>query len=294
MQQYLDPAVLASVSSIELIARTVVDGFVAGLHRSPEFGFSQEFAEYRAYTPGDDLRHIDWNVFARSERMYLKRFHGETNSQLLVLLDVSASMSFASKSVSKLAYARFLAASLAYMGSSQRDATGVIIFDDDVRNYVPPSARQGQLMRVLHAIESAQPGTRTDFAKPFLHFQQYLHRRGIVAVISDFYDDPERVIANIEPLRFHGNDVALFHIVDPAELQPHFTDPVLLEDLETKATLEVSPEFANNEYRTRFSKHVDALRTNAHAAGLEYTLMNTSRPLDRGLREYLVLRQGKM
>src|SRR5579885_3035256 len=147
MQQYLDPGVLASISNIELVARTVVDGFIAGLHRSPEFGFSQEFAEYRAYTPGDDLRHIDWNVFARTERMYLKRFHGETNSQLLILLDVSGSMSFSSAGVSKLQYAKFLAASLAYMGSSQRDATGVIVFDDDVRNYVPPSARQGQLMR---------------------------------------------------------------------------------------------------------------------------------------------------
>lgn len=294
MQQYLDPGVLASISNIELVARTVVDGFIAGLHRSPEFGFSQEFAEYRAYTPGDDLRHIDWNVFARTERMYLKRFHGETNSQLLILLDVSGSMSFSSGGVSKLQYAKFLAASLAYMGSSQRDATGVIVFDDDVRNYVPPSARQGQLMRVLHAIEGAQPGIRTDFAKPFLHFQQYLHRRGIVAVISDFYDDPEQVIGNIEPLRYHGNDVALFHIVDPAELNPRFREPVLLEDLETKSTLEVSPEYADHEYRERFERHIATLRQTAQAAGLDYTVMDSSRPLDQGLREYLLLRQGKM
>jgi uncharacterized protein (DUF58 family) len=294
MQQYLDPAVLATISSIELVARTVVDGFVAGLHRSPDFGFSQEFAEYRAYTPGDDLRHIDWNVFARTERMYLKRYRGETNSQLLLLLDVSGSMSYGANPISKLEYARFLAASLAYMGHSQRDATGVIVFDDDVRNYVAPSARQGQLLRVLHAIESAKAGVNTDFAKPFLHFQQYLHRRGIVAVISDFYDDPELVVRHIEPLRFHGNDVALFHIVDPTELEPHFRDPVLLEDLESKATLEVSPEYANNEYRERFRKHIAALREAAQRAGLDYTVMNTSRPLDEGLREYLTLRQGRM
>jgi len=294
MQQYLDPVVLASISSIDLVARTVVDGFMAGLHRSPQFGFSQEFAEYRAYTPGDDLRHIDWNVFARTERMFLKRFHGDTNSQLLILLDASGSMSFGSGRVSKLDYARFLAASLSYMGSTQRDATGVIVFDDQVRNYIPPSSRQGQLVRVLHAIEAAQPGTTTDFAKPFLHFQQFLHRRGIVAVISDFYDDPDTVIGKIEPLRYHGNDVVLFHVVDPVELEPKFTDPVVLEDMETKSTLEVSPEYANNEYRARFQAHVDALRTAAQRSGLDYTMMDTSRPLDQGLREYLTRRQGKM
>ncbi len=294
MQRYLDPAVLSTISSIELVARTVVDGFVAGLHRSPDFGFSQEFAEYRAYTPGDDLRHIDWNVFARTERMFLKRYRGETNSQLLLLLDVSGSMSFGAARLSKLEYARFLAASLAYMGSIQRDATGVIVFDDDVKNYVQPSARQGQLMRVLHAIESAVPGTNTDFAKPFLHFQQYLHRRGIVAVISDFYDDPEIVIRHIEPLRYHGNDVALFHIVDPHELEPDFRDPVLLQDLETQTTLEVSPEYAGKEYRERFQQHLQSLKTAAQRAGLDYQLMNTSRPLDDGLREYLTLRQRRL
>ncbi len=294
MQRYLDPAVLSTIASIELVARTVVDGFVAGLHRSPQFGFSQEFAEYRAYTPGDDLRHIDWNVFARSERMYLKRFLGETNSQLLLLLDNSASMSFGSGPLTKLEYARFLAASLAYLGSTQRDATGVIVFDDEVRNYVQPSARQGQLMRVLHAIEAAEPGTNTNFAKPFLHFQQYLHRRGIVAVISDFYDDPQTIMRHIEPLRFHGNDVVLFHIVDVRELEPAFREPVILRDMETSGTLEVSPEYANNEYRARFRDHIEALRSTAQGAGLDFQVMNTSQPLDDGLREYLTLRQRRL
>ena len=294
MQRYLDPVTLASISTLDLVARTVVDGFIAGLHRSPEFGFSQEFAEYRAYTPGDDLRHIDWNVFARTEKMFLKRFRGETNSQLLILLDVSASMAFGSGKISKLEYARFLAASLAYMGSVQRDATGVIVFDDEVRNYVPPSARQGQLMRALHAIGESQAGRNTDFAKPFLHFQQYLRRRGIVAVISDFYDDPGRVVKNIEPLRFHGNDVVLFHIVDPSELNPDFRDPVLLEDVETKRAIEVSPEYARSEYRERFQNHLTELRDTAQRAGLDHMVMNTALPLDAGLREYLTVRKGRM
>src|SRR5499427_9013465 len=165
LQRFLDPQTLASIDGLDLIAKTVVDGFVAGLHRSPNFGFSQEFAEYRAYTPGDDLRYVDWNVFARTERCYLKRYRGETNSQLLILLDTSASMGYASHKVSKLDYARFVCASLCYLANAQRDAAGLIIFDEDVQNYVVPSTRQGQLFRLLHAIEACQVGTHTDFAK---------------------------------------------------------------------------------------------------------------------------------
>ncbi len=149
LQRLLDPNVLAGISGLDLVAKTVVDGFIAGLHRSPDFGFSQEFAEYRAYSPGDDLRHVDWNVYARTERMFLKRYRGETNSQLTILLDASRSMKFASHNVEKLDYAKFLAASLAYMANSQRDAAGLIVFDDEVRNYVRASTRQGQLARLL-------------------------------------------------------------------------------------------------------------------------------------------------
>ncbi len=183
LQRFLDPGVLASISSLDLLARTVVDGFVAGLHRSPDFGFSQEFAEYRAYTPGDDLRHVDWNLFARTERCYLKRYRGDTNSQLTILLDASNSMDYASSPArpSKMDYARFAAASLFYLAiHNQRDAAGLIVFDDEVRNYIRPSTRQGQLHRLLAGLEQAEPHARTDFTKPLLHFQNLLHRRGIV------------------------------------------------------------------------------------------------------------------
>src|ERR1700682_3317578 len=232
VQRFLDPAVLASISSLDLVAKTVVDGFVAGLHCSPDFGFSQEFAEYRAYAPGDDLRHVDWNVFARSERMYLKRYRGETNSQLLILLDTSASMGYGSHKVNKLDFARYMAACLCYMASQQRDAAGLIIFDEDVKNYVAPSTRQGQLFRLLHAIEKAEVGTHTDFVKPFVHFQNFLHRRGLVVVMSDFYADPEVIVKTVEPLRYKGNEVILFHLLDPQEIKPRFREPVLLYDLE--------------------------------------------------------------
>ncbi len=294
LQQFLDPAVLASISSLDLIAKTVVDGFVAGLHRSPKFGFSQEFAEYQQYAQGDDLRHIDWNVFARSERLYLKRFKGETNMQLLILLDASASMTYGSGKVRKIDYARFVAASLAYLSSQQRDATGLIVFDQDVSGYIAPSTRQGQLMRILHAIEKAEGGSRTDFSKPFIHFQQFLKRRGIVVVISDFYEQPEQIVKVIEPLRYRGNEVVLFHVLDPNELAPKFRDPVLLQDVEDETAIEVSPDYARNEYRTKIDEHLRNLAEKSRAAGLDYFFMNTAKPLDEGLRNFLALRQRRM
>jgi len=294
LQRFLDPATLASIDGLDLVAKTVVDGFVAGLHRSPDFGFSQEFAEYRAYTPGDDLRHIDWNVFARTDRMYLKRYRGETNSQLLLLLDTSASMGFGSHKINKLDFTRFMSACLCYMAMGQRDAAGLIVFDEDVQNYVEPSTRQGQLFRLLHAIEKATVGTHTDFAKPFTHFQQFLHRRGIVVVMSDFYAEPETIIKTVEPLRFRGNEVILFHVLDPQEIAPKFREPVLLLDMEDNSSLEVTPEYARNEYKVKIDAHIAHLGDTAKRAGLDYFLMNTGRPLDEGLREYLAIRQRRM
>ena len=292
-QRYLDPAILAGISGLDLVAKTVVEGFIAGLHRSPHFGFSQEFAEYRAYSEGDDLRHVDWNVFARTERCYLKRYRGETNTRLTLLIDASASMGYGSQRVNKLEYARYLAAALYYMAHQQRDAAGLIVFDDEVRNHLVPSSRHGQLVRLLHALERIELGSRTNFQKPFFHFQQFLFRPGIVAVISDFYEDPEVVIRTIEPLRFRGNELILFHVLDPKELEPGFHRPVLLVDMESEDAMDVTPEYAQTEYRTRIDGHVESLRASAKRAGMDYFLLNTSRPLDAALREYLVLREGR-
>ena len=294
LQRFLDPAVLAGISGLDLVAKTVVDGFVNGLHRSPDFGFSQEFAEYRAYSPGDDLRHVDWNVFARTERAYLKRYRGETNSILTVLLDASNSMKFSSHSVSKMDYARFTAASLFYLAiQNQRDAAGLIVFDDEIRTYIRPSTRQGQLHRLLSGLEQAEPHARTDFAKPLNHFQQFLRRRGIVVFISDFYDSPEHIVRTVEPLRFHGNEVVLFHVLDPKEIRPEIGEPSTLIDLETQDRIEITPDYVRDEYRKKFDAHVEALRDKTRAAGMDYHLLVTDRPLDDALREYLSIRQGR-
>jgi uncharacterized protein (DUF58 family) len=294
VQRFLDPATLARISSLDLIAKTVVDGFVAGLHRSPDFGFSQEFAEYRAYSPGDDLRHVDWNVFARTERAYLKRYRGETNSLLTVLLDASSSMNYSSHSVSKIDYARFVAASLFYLAiQNQRDAAGLIVFDDEVRNYIRPSTRVGQLHRLLAGLEHAEPRARTDFAKPLHHFQQFLRRRGVVLILSDFFEPPETIVRTIEPLRFHGNEVVLFHILDPREIEPQLGEPVILVDSETSQRMEVTPEYAQTEYRQKIAAHIEELRNRVRGAGMDYFLLRTDRPLDSALAEYLTIRQER-
>jgi uncharacterized protein (DUF58 family) len=293
MQRFLDPNVLAGIASLDLVAKTVVDGFVAGLHRSPDFGFSQEFAEYRAYTPGEDLRHVDWNLFARTERCYLKRYRGETNSQLTVLLDASNSMQYTSGPPRKIDYARYIAASLFYLAiHNQRDAAGLIVFDNEVREYIKPSTRPGQLARLFAGLDQAEPRALTNFTKPFKHLQTHRHRRGIAIVISDFYEEPETIVRAIAQLRFHGNDVVLFHILDPQEVLPVLNGSAILVDLETNRKIEVVPEYTKTSYRAKVDAHIEQLRSRARGAGMDYQLLVTNQPLDNALREYLSLRQA--
>ncbi|HXE12715.1 MAG TPA: DUF58 domain-containing protein [Bryobacteraceae bacterium] len=291
--RYLDPKVLAEISSLDLVAKTVVDGFVAGLHRSPDFGFSQEFAEYRAYTPGDDLRHVDWNVFARTERAFLKRYRGETNTEVTVLLDTSASMGFGSGPVRKIDYAKFLAASIVYLANLQRDGTGIITFDDQVTNYVPPSGRQGQLMRLLHAIDRAALGERTNFAAPFFQLQQLVKRRGITVLISDFLEKPDTILETLAPMRARGQELILLQVLDRSEIAPKFNASVMLVDMETGDETETTPEYAASEYGVKIARHLSDLKTKSEAAGIDYFLLSTDRPLDDALREYFNIRHRR-
>ncbi|HSG64947.1 MAG TPA: DUF58 domain-containing protein [Gammaproteobacteria bacterium] len=289
----LSPEVLASLSNLDLVARAAVHGFLNGLHRSPQFGFSQEFAEYRAYSEGDDPRFVDWNVYARTERTYIKRYLGETNTHLVILLDASASMAYTSGGVSKLQYAKFLAATLAYLAARQHDAVGLIVFDEKVRDHRPPSSRIGRLHAILHAIDRAEPGTGTDLSVPFERFRQYRSGRGLVAVISDFYCEPEAMIKGVQPLAYQGQDVILFQVLDPQELEPELKESALLEDMETGEALEVSPIFMRSRYRERVHEHLEALEKAAAGAGADYELLRTDKPLDAALRNYLTFRQRR-
>ena len=293
LQTYLDPKVLASISGLDLVAKTVVQGFVNGLHRSPDFGFSQEFAEYRMYTPGDDLRSVDWNVYARTDRIYLKRYRGETNTRLTVLLDLSKSMSYGA-SPNKLEYSRYLVSSLLYLAVQQRDAAGLVLFDDEVREFIPPSSRVGQFHKLLHYVASAHVGQHTNFAKPFQHFMEFIRQRGLVIVVSDFYEDPEKIIEAISPLRWKKNEVVLFHVLDRQELEPTLAGPSTMIDMESGEAVEVTPEYIRTEYRAKINAHIEKLKSKAQGAGMDYFLMPTDQPLDAGLRQYLATRKGRM
>ena len=292
IQQLLDPAILSRLSNIELVARTVVDGFLTGLHRSPFFGFSLEFAEYRPYVQGDDPRFIDWNVFSRTDRTYVKRYLGETNTHLMIVFDASASMGYRSTGVSKMEYARFLAASLAYLSLGQNDAVGLIVFDEKIRDFRKPSTRPGQLQALLHILENAEPATGTNLELAFEHFRQFLSRRGLVAVISDFYADPETIIRGVRPLVHQGQDLAFFQVLDPTEIEPRLEGAALLEDMETGERMEVAQEYAD-EYRRRMKAHIQKMSTETRSLGADYRLMDTSKPLDLALREYLLFRERR-
>ncbi|MBX5460063.1 MAG: DUF58 domain-containing protein [Steroidobacteraceae bacterium] len=287
----LTPEVLAGLANLELVARTAVEGFLVGLHRSPRFGFSQEFAEFRAYVEGDDPRFVDWNVFARTERTYVRRYQGETNTRLFVLLDASASMAYQSATVSKLQYGKYLAAALAYLASRQHDPVGLIVFDESIRHYRPPSSRAGSLQGVLHALDSTTPGKRTDIEGCFLKFREHMSRRGLVAVISDLYCDPVAMSRAVQPLAYTGHDIMFFHVLDPGELEPRWRDSVLFEDMESGQTMEVSPEYLESRYQQRLLEHLDGVRKAAGGMGADLMLARTDEPLDRALRRYLMFRQ---
>ena len=292
-RELLRPEVLASLKNLDLVARAVVEGTMIGLHRSPKFGFSQEFEEYKAYTEGDDPRFIDWNVFARTGRTYIKRFQGDTNSHLMILMDASASMGFGGPPLTKFRYAQFLAASLAFLATRQHDAVGCMVFDEEIRDYRAPSSRSGKLQSVLHCLDGAVPATGTKFDKPFQKFREQVTRRGLVAVISDFYCDIEELLQGVRPLAWQGQDVVLFQVLDTEELDPQISTNVLLQDVETGEAVEVAPQFMRDAYPGRIRAHIDDLNSAAASIGADHVLVNTSDSLDSAIRNYLLFRQRR-
>lgn len=285
--RFLAPEVLARISSLELVARSVVEGFISGLHRSPHLGFSTDFAEHRQYMPGDDLRHLDWKLLARTDRLYIKKYQGDTNAQIHLLIDASASMNYASGEVTKLHYAQYLASSLAYLGVRQHDSVGLHAFDEDVLEHVPPSSRSGHLRTVLGMIERMVPGRGTALAEQLDHFAEQLTRRGIIVLISDLYVEPEPLLHALEHLRFKGNEVIVFHVLDRQELDFDFNEPLVLEDCETEDQLHVLPDVLRDEYRRAIQAHVDAIKEGAARNRIDYELLRTSEPLDSALFSYL-------
>ena len=289
-RRFLDPAVIARLGSLELKARTIVEGFLSGLHRSPFKGFSVEFAEYRQYMPGDDLATIDWKVYARSDRYYVKKFEEETNLDCHLMVDVSASMSYGSHAFTKLEYASCLAGALAYLMNRQRDAVGLIGFDDRVVSMLPASARPGHLRSLLVTLDQLRPGHRTDVSKPLHQLADALSRRGMVVVISDLLDDPTSVVRGLKHFQYRGTDVIVFHVLDPDELDFPFDRATRFEDLETGEEIMAVPELVRAQYMTEINSLIDRYRRELGASGIDYQLLSTKQPIELALLSYLSAR----
>ena len=289
-RQFLDPAVVARLATLELKARTVVEGFLSGLHRSPFKGFSVEFAEYRQYIPGDDLSTIDWKVYARSDRHYVKKFEEETNLNCYVMLDISGSMAYGSRGLSKYEYGQCLAASLAYLMNRQRDAVGLAAFDERIVTMLPASARPGHLSAMLVTLDRLALGTETNVSKPLHQLADTLSKRGMVVLISDLLDDPERVIRGLKHFRFRGTDVIVFHVLDPDELQFPFERATRFEDMETRDEVMAVPVVVREHYLKAIGGLIERYKQELGAAGIDYQLLTTDQPLELALLAYLSTR----
>lgn len=290
--RFVDPRVLARIGNLDLIARHVVDGFINGLHRAPHFGASIDFAEHRGYVAGDDIRRVDWRLYARTDKYFVKQYDADTNTNFSVLLDISKSMMFGSGGVTKIEYARYLAACLGYMAHRQRDRVGIVTFDEEVVNYVPPSAKHFDVM--LHTLDRAEPVRAGRLRAPLEKIAEHFKRRSIVALISDLYEEPDEVLEAVKPYRSLGNDIMVFHVLDPAELDFPYRDASRFQDLESGEEIPIVPESLLEQYRQLIAAHVEALRTKFSEIRVDYMLVNTARPLDDALFNYLANRERMM
>jgi len=287
---FLDPAVLARIGDLELVARTIVEGFMHGLHRAPRLGHSTDFAEHRPYQPGDDIRRIDWRVYGRTDRYYIKEFEADTNAAAMFAVDISRSMDFESAGVTKLHYARMLAGALAWFSQRQGDRIGLVLYDDRIRTYVPPSTRH--LSLVLHTLERATAGGAGGGPEAVHAITELLSRTGITIFVSDWYADPTAIRNALGQVRARGHDVIAFHLVDPAERTFPYDEPASFEDLESGERLSVVPAALRTRYQALLAEHVDSLTEGLGASGVDYHRIETSAPLDLALYEYLQRREA--
>lgn len=290
---HLDPAALVAIKSLELRARVIVEGFWTGLHRSPFHGFSVEFTEYRQYTPGDDPRYLDWRLFARSDRFYIKKFEDETNLRTLIVLDTSASMDFGSGRVTKADYARTMAATLAYFIHQQGDAVGLLSFDEHVRDYLPPKNRGGQLRQLFVALDRRHSGKATAFAPPLKQLATVFRKRGMVIMISDFLSPIEELERGLTQLQAMGHDILLIQVLDPREQTFDFENEALFKDLETEQQLFVTPAQVRETYIRTFQAHQGSLDTLCARAGVDRRLYATNEPMGKVLHTLLQSRSKK-
>ena len=291
---YLDPEVLQKLGDLELIAREVVEGLRVGSHRSPLRGFSTEFAHHRQYAPGDAIRDIDWRVYGRTDRYYTKLYEAETNYDCYLLVDASASMRYGSGKVNKLEYAKFLAASLAYLVLKQRDSVGLSVFDSEVRAYLPPRSAKGIILQIDRLLRDIEPTPKTSIARQLHDVALLMKRRSFVILISDLFADVDDILAGLDHLRFDGHNVVVLHTLDPYELEFPFKGTWRFEGLEEEEPLTTQAERIREDYLASFNEYMEKLRDGCVASHVDYTTISTSQPLDGVLSEFFFRRQATM
>lgn len=294
-KEYLDPEVVSRLSRLDLIARMVVEGFITGLHQSPYHGFSVEFSEYRQYMPGDSLRDLDWKVFGKTDRLYVKQYEEETNLKAHLLIDASASMAYRSGSIAKFQYASYVAAALSHLMLRQRDAVGLIAFDDRIRAYLPPRSVASHLHVLLTALQNTRPeGGDTDLAAAFHDLAERIVRRGLIVVISDLFDEPDRLLNGLKHFRHRNHEVIVFHVLDPRERDLDFNRETRFVDLESGAQIATEPWHLAPAYRDHMEALIDRFRRECREALIDYVLLETSEPFDTALFNYLAKRKKLM
>lgn len=289
----LDPQVLDKLSGLALVARTVVEGFMAGQHRSPHKGSSIEFAQHRQYVPGDEVRHVDWKIFARSNRLVVKEFIEETNFSCHLLVDASESMGFRSLGWSKLDYARWCAAAIAYLVIRQRDSAGLVVFDETVRDKVSPKSGMHQLANIVASLEGVEARGTTKVGEVLQWIGSKLSRRGIVAIFSDFFDEPDTLVEAMRRLTYAGHEPILFQVLDPQELSFDYERLLRLDGLEGLGRVKVDPKALREAYQAEIRAHTDELKRQSRLAGVDFVSLTTSTPLDVALSTYLAHRSAR-
>jgi uncharacterized protein (DUF58 family) len=289
--RYFEPDQAARLGSLQLVARTLVEGFVSGLHRSPHHGFSAEFSEHRPYTPGDDLRHLDWVALARTDRFFVKRYEQETNLRAHVLLDVSGSMDYGSGALTKLQYGCYLAAIMAYLMVRQQDLVGLVCFDRRIRSYLAPAGSPSHLDRLFNQLEQIRPGRTTSVSNTFHDLAERIGKRGLVIVMSDLYDDPAAVMRGLRHFRHRKHQVVVFHILDQAELYLPFSRLATFVDKETGQRLQIDPKLIRDRYRREVEHFLTVIRRECNDSAIDYLPTDTTTPYHHTLRAYLASRR---
>jgi uncharacterized protein (DUF58 family) len=286
-QRFLNPQLVSQLSSMEMKARLVVEGFITGLHRSPYHGFSVEFAEHRQYMPGDPIRHIDWKVFGKTDRFYIKEFEEETNLKAHILLDASGSMAYRSDGIAKLEYGCYLAAALSYLMLKQKDAVGLVVFAKGIRKYLPPRSARTHLHTVLKELNQVEPAETTDVAATFHQLAERIRRRGLIIIISDLLDEPDKILWGLKHFRYNKHEVLVFHTLDPFEKSFAYRREAIFRDLETGEEISTQPWHIRGEYIRQMTALTDRYRKQCRDSLIDYVPLDTSVPFDRALFAYL-------